>query len=123
MRDSEINRNDPCPCGSGKKYKKCCMKESEKVSMREVFDDYMEWNKEFEKELKERTETEIAYDNVILEELRKGKSIKRALEVAAIKFPDEALQYDSNNINDIRDHYEYLLTHEEIKNRMQQMSN
>jgi MtfA peptidase len=21
---SEINRNDPCPCGSGKKYKKCC---------------------------------------------------------------------------------------------------
>jgi uncharacterized protein len=20
-----INRNDPCPCGSGKKYKKCCM--------------------------------------------------------------------------------------------------
>jgi hypothetical protein len=21
---SEISRNDPCPCGSGKKYKKCC---------------------------------------------------------------------------------------------------
>lgn len=20
-----VNRNDPCPCGSGKKYKKCCM--------------------------------------------------------------------------------------------------
>jgi uncharacterized protein YecA (UPF0149 family) len=20
-------RNDPCPCGSGKKYKKCCMSE------------------------------------------------------------------------------------------------
>ncbi len=20
----EPNRNDPCPCGSGKKYKKCC---------------------------------------------------------------------------------------------------
>lgn len=20
-----IKRNDPCPCGSGKKYKKCCM--------------------------------------------------------------------------------------------------
>jgi preprotein translocase subunit SecA len=27
MRDSaghKIGRNDPCPCGSGKKYKKCC---------------------------------------------------------------------------------------------------
>lgn len=22
---SKIKRNDPCPCGSGKKYKKCCM--------------------------------------------------------------------------------------------------
>jgi len=23
-RDERIGRNDPCPCGSGKKYKKCC---------------------------------------------------------------------------------------------------
>lgn len=23
VRDSRIGRNDPCPCGSGKKYKKC----------------------------------------------------------------------------------------------------
>jgi hypothetical protein len=22
----EVGRNDPCPCGSGKKYKKCCLK-------------------------------------------------------------------------------------------------
>ncbi|MGB0717371.1 MAG: SEC-C metal-binding domain-containing protein [Phycisphaerae bacterium] len=22
---SRLKRNDPCPCGSGKKYKKCCM--------------------------------------------------------------------------------------------------
>ena len=22
---SRISRNDPCPCGSEKKYKKCCM--------------------------------------------------------------------------------------------------
>ncbi len=21
----KIGRNDPCPCGSGKKYKKCCI--------------------------------------------------------------------------------------------------
>jgi uncharacterized protein YecA (UPF0149 family) len=24
----KIGRNDPCPCGSGKKYKKCCGKEA-----------------------------------------------------------------------------------------------
>ena len=23
--DPKIGRNDPCPCGSGKKYKKCCL--------------------------------------------------------------------------------------------------
>jgi preprotein translocase subunit SecA len=21
-----VGRNDPCPCGSGKKYKSCCMR-------------------------------------------------------------------------------------------------
>jgi len=26
--DRKIGRNDPCPCGSGKKYKKCCMGKS-----------------------------------------------------------------------------------------------
>ena len=24
VRSSKVGRNDPCPCGSGKKYKKCC---------------------------------------------------------------------------------------------------
>lgn len=24
IREPKIERNDPCPCGSGKKYKKCC---------------------------------------------------------------------------------------------------
>ena len=24
--DRSVGRNDPCPCGSGKKYKKCCGK-------------------------------------------------------------------------------------------------
>jgi len=26
IRSEKIGRNDPCPCGSGKKYKKCCGK-------------------------------------------------------------------------------------------------
>jgi preprotein translocase subunit SecA len=24
----KVGRNDPCPCGSGKKYKQCCMRKS-----------------------------------------------------------------------------------------------
>lgn len=25
VKDYNVHRNDPCPCGSGKKYKKCCL--------------------------------------------------------------------------------------------------
>lgn len=25
VNEEKIGRNDPCPCGSGKKYKKCCL--------------------------------------------------------------------------------------------------
>jgi tetratricopeptide (TPR) repeat protein len=32
---SEIGRNDPCPCGSGKKFKKCCLTSREAESARE----------------------------------------------------------------------------------------
>ncbi|MCG7850304.1 MAG: SEC-C domain-containing protein [ANME-2 cluster archaeon] len=30
----KINRNDPCPCGSGKKYKHCCLKKDAKVNQK-----------------------------------------------------------------------------------------
>ncbi|MGO1470221.1 MAG: SEC-C metal-binding domain-containing protein, partial [Tissierella sp.] len=26
VKDKKVGRNDPCPCGSGKKYKRCCGK-------------------------------------------------------------------------------------------------
>ena len=26
VAEKKVGRNDPCPCGSGKKYKKCCEK-------------------------------------------------------------------------------------------------
>jgi preprotein translocase subunit SecA len=29
-RDKKIGRNEPCPCGSGKKYKNCCMRHAVK---------------------------------------------------------------------------------------------
>jgi len=32
-----IGRNDPCPCGSGKKYKKCCLSETKVISSEEFY--------------------------------------------------------------------------------------
>ena len=31
-RERKVGRNDPCPCGSGKKYKNCCMRQARNVS-------------------------------------------------------------------------------------------
>ncbi len=70
----------------------------------------------------DRTPDEIAYDNAIIKELRKGRPIKKALKIAAGKYPDEALQWDKNTINDIAAHDEYLMNHEEIKNKMAVLS-
>jgi len=33
---SKISRNDPCPCGSGKKYKKCHLKEDAEARSAEI---------------------------------------------------------------------------------------
>lgn len=60
---------------------------------------------------------------MILEELDKGSSIEQALEIAGKKYPEEALQYTDENIDYIYVHYDYLLNHEKIKRRMQEMSN
>jgi SEC-C motif/Phage integrase, N-terminal SAM-like domain len=34
-----LKRNDPCPCGSGKKYKKCCLNKENIMQMQEVKED------------------------------------------------------------------------------------
>ena len=50
-----IGRNDPCPCGSGKKYKKCCLEKDEKLVSESVVQrvvsepvepDGLEWEEE-----------------------------------------------------------------------------
>ena len=38
IKGKKIGRNDPCPCGSGKKYKKCCGKDLQEDAMETVYD-------------------------------------------------------------------------------------
>jgi hypothetical protein len=33
---NKVGRNDSCPCGSGKKYKRCCAKKEAEMSQREL---------------------------------------------------------------------------------------
>ncbi len=73
--------------------------------------------------LDERTPDEVAFDDEVIKALRNGSSIDRALEVAGERYPKEALSCDANNIEELRSHYDYLLNHEDIKSRIEQLSN
>jgi len=50
-----IGRNDPCPCGSGKKYKKCCEAKDE-AKVRETLD--KQWAEAAKKKEEEDKKTE-----------------------------------------------------------------
>jgi methionyl aminopeptidase len=51
----KIGRNDPCPCGSGKKYKKCCMGKENLAMNADVKEDY---SKKYNIRLKEKSDIE-----------------------------------------------------------------
>ena len=62
----------------------------------------------------EHTKEEERYDKEVLRWLRKGKSIKKAINKANRKYPNEALEVDNDNINDVAAHYDYLIEHDNI---------
>ncbi len=66
----------------------------------------------------DRTQDEIRYDNEVLKWLRKGKNIRKAIDKANKKYPNEALEFVDSNINDSAAHYEYLLQHENIMRKI-----
>jgi len=89
-----------------------------KKEIKDLLDAYLESTAEFSATLKERTPGEIAYDSEVVAGLRRGLSIKKALELAGEKYPDEALQWDETTIAGIKDHYEYLMNHEDILSKI-----
>jgi len=62
----------------------------------------------------DRSKEEEQYDKEVLRWLRKGKGIKKAINKANQKYPKEAMEVTTDNINDVAAHYDYLLEHENI---------
>lgn len=62
----------------------------------------------------DRTPDEERYDSEVIKWLKKYGKIRKAINKANKKYPNEALKYDETNINDVASHYEYLLQHMEI---------
>lgn len=83
-------------------------------TMKDLLRLYLESSREFSAQLAERTPGEVAYDGDVLAGLRQGLPIRGALDRAAQKHPQEALQADDAVLEDMREHYEYLKNHEDI---------
>ncbi|MFP4559387.1 MAG: SEC-C metal-binding domain-containing protein, partial [Archaeoglobaceae archaeon] len=66
----QVGRNDPCPCGSGLKYKKCCLKDrqkketeiTEKLNTAELSVDTQEENEQEDYEVEPKMEYEDVSD-------------------------------------------------------------
>ena len=82
--------------------------------MNDFFNDYLKRSKEI---IGDRTPGEITFDKAVIKELKKGRTIIKALKMANKKYPKEALLWDNETINDIASHYDYLLKHEDIMNK------
>ena len=64
---SKIGRNDPCPCGSGKKYKHCCLRQeatgkSEAMSQDRAWDTMIDKLLDFSRQPQFARELESAFD-------------------------------------------------------------
>lgn len=65
----KIGRNDPCPCGSGKKYKKCCMnKPQSPADQVESEQEKRKWLKYYPASAKERQEGRVYLEDFFDEE-------------------------------------------------------
>ncbi len=67
----------------------------------------------------DRTFSEIAHDDAVVEALNQGRTIQEALAIAGEKHPGEAIKWDNGNIGDIAAHYEYLKEHTRIMRMLQ----
>lgn len=53
-KQPKIGRNDLCPCGSGSKYKKCCL-----IKQQEYFNKQVEMQKQVEELIEKTSQTDI----------------------------------------------------------------
>jgi tetratricopeptide (TPR) repeat protein len=80
---SQPGRNDPCPCGSGKKYKKCCLPRDAAARPRVAAEDHEE---PFVAEL--RPDLDAAVDRVLERlELGAGRAVEPEIKALLEKHP------------------------------------
>ena len=91
LPSEKLSRNDPCPCGSGKKYKKCCMPLHEEIRKTIPRDDLL--RREQQAREKKRLEQEIqrGFDLLFHEDF--SKAVKHA-ENLLERYPEDDRLHD-----------------------------
>jgi len=68
----------------------------------------------------ERTAAEQRYDAEVVKWLKKTGKIRKAIRKANEKYPGEALKVSDENVDEVAEHYRYLMQHMEIVRAMGQ---
>ena len=88
---TKAGRNDPCPCGSGKKYKKCCLPRHEEARKNIPPDKLREMEERARKREELEEELKKGFDYLYRQEFEKAKRLgARLLE----EFPEEDRLHD-----------------------------
>jgi hypothetical protein len=66
----------------------------------------------------DRSPAEVAYDDSVASFLSTGMDIRRAIQAANRKHPQEALAPGSDQWDDVRSRYEYIAEHKAILKRL-----
>jgi len=102
---NKTGRNDPCPCGSGNKYKRCCLPKdqaAERAALAAAAELRATQEKEFEAFLDEE-EAVLEYEedlaeasNAVVDLIKAGKldEAEKAAGDLLVNFPDEHDGYD-----------------------------
>jgi hypothetical protein len=88
---TSAGRNDPCPCGSGKKYKKCCLPRHEEARRQMPPDRLQEMEEQAQKKDKLETDVMKGFDLLFAQEVDKAQRLaERLLE----SYPEEDRLHD-----------------------------
>ncbi|MCG7849938.1 MAG: DUF1186 domain-containing protein [ANME-2 cluster archaeon] len=87
--DGKIGRNEPCPCGSGKKFKKCCYSIMKDLPTRHVLDDGPYYNTGADLHTARPYDTILVLENLtfLAFEAKRDGDVVRALELFRILKP------------------------------------
>lgn len=92
----KVGRNDPCPCGSGKKYKKCCLEKDEEIAL------YSNEPKEDEWEPEDELDDENCDEDSYIQELDEESVLDDETEFSEISDEESALD-DETELSEISD--------------------